>query len=85
MGLSYSGKNTGGGCHFLLQGNFPDLGIGPASSVSPELAGRFFSIEPSATYINNNVKLNGQNISVKWKSVRLNNKVRPYYLTMDKD
>ena len=25
------GKNTGGGCHFLLQGNFPDPGIKPGS------------------------------------------------------
>jgi len=31
------------GCHFLLQGNLPNLGIKP---VSPELAGRFFTSEP---------------------------------------
>ena len=36
------GKNTGVGCHFLLQGNLPDPGIQP---VSPTLAGGFFTIE----------------------------------------
>ena len=38
------GKNTGVGCHSLLQGDLPDPGIGPRS---PELAGRFFNAEPS--------------------------------------
>ena len=33
----YSGKNTGGGCRFLLQGNLPDSGIEPISLVSPAL------------------------------------------------
>ena len=36
------GKNTGVGCHFLLQGNLPHPGIEPASPVSA-LAGRFFT------------------------------------------
>ena len=27
----FPGKNTGGGCHFLLQGNLPDPGIEPVS------------------------------------------------------
>ena len=36
------GKNTGVGCHFLLQGNRPDPGIEPASLKSPALAARFF-------------------------------------------
>ena len=36
-------KNTGVGCHFLLQGIFPIPGIKP---VSPELADRFFTTEP---------------------------------------
>ena len=34
------------GCHFLLQGNLPDLGIEPVSLASPALAGRFFTAEP---------------------------------------
>ena len=37
------GKNTGVGCHFLLQGNLPDPGIEPASLVSPALTGGFFT------------------------------------------
>ena len=32
-----------GGCHFLLQGIFPNTGIEP---VSPALAGGFFTAEP---------------------------------------
>ena len=36
------GKNIGVGCHFLLQGIFPE----PLSPVSPALAGRFFTTEP---------------------------------------
>ena len=39
------GKNTGAGCHFLLQGIFPPR-IKPVSLVSPALAGRFFTTEP---------------------------------------
>ena len=34
------------GCHFLFQGIFPDTEIKPASPVSPELAGGFFTTEP---------------------------------------
>ena len=41
-------KNTGVGCHFLLQGNLPNPGIEPMSLVSPALAGRFFTT--SATW-----------------------------------
>ena len=37
------GKNTGVGCHFLLQGNLPNPGIEPVSLVSPELASGFFA------------------------------------------
>ena len=40
---NFLGKNTGVGCHFLLQGNRPNPGIKPAS---PALAGRFFTTEP---------------------------------------
>ena len=39
----FPGKNTGVGCHFLLQGIFPDPGIEPVSSA---LTGRFFIAEP---------------------------------------
>ena len=34
----YPGKNTGVGCHFLLQGIFPTQGLNPHLK-SPELAG----------------------------------------------
>ena len=37
------GKNTGVGCHFLLQGDLLDPGIEPVSLMSPALAGRFFT------------------------------------------
>ena len=36
----FPGKNTGVGCHLLLQANPPDPGIEPAS---PALAGGFFT------------------------------------------
>ena len=42
------GKNMGVGCHFLLQENPPDLGIRPASLVSPALAGGFLPGKPYA-------------------------------------
>ena len=38
-----SGKNTGVGCHFLLQGNLPDPGIKPRS---PELQADSLLSEP---------------------------------------
>ena len=45
----FPGKNTGSGCHFLLQG------IEPKSFESPALAGGFFTTEPpgkpTCTYI----------------------------------
>ena len=43
---NFSGKNTGVGCHFLLQGGLP--GIEPVAFESPALAGRFFTT--SATW-----------------------------------
>ena len=43
----FPGKNTGMGCHFLLQGIFPDPGIQPRS---PALASRFFCTEPPGKY-----------------------------------
>ena len=38
----FPGKNTEVGCHFLLQGNLPDLDFDSASSATPVLAGGFF-------------------------------------------
>ena len=40
----FPGKNTGVGCHFLLQGIF--LTQGSKSAVSPALAGGFFTTAP---------------------------------------
>ena len=37
------GRNTGVGCHALLQGNLPDPGIKPLSFESPALVGRLFT------------------------------------------
>ena len=43
----FPGKNTGMGCHFLLQGIFLTQGsIEPKSPGSQELAGGFFTSEP---------------------------------------
>ena len=39
---NFSGKNTGVGCHFLLQEIFPIQGL----NLSPALAGGFFTTEP---------------------------------------
>ena len=41
------GKNTGMGCHFLLQGNLPNSGTEPTFPASPALAGEFFIAEPA--------------------------------------
>ena len=38
------GKNTGAGCHALLQGDLCNPGIKPASLTSPALAGEFLPI-----------------------------------------
>lgn len=40
---NFPDKNTGEGCHFLLQGIFPDPGIKPLSQMSPALANGFFT------------------------------------------
>ena len=40
LSVEFPGKNTGVGCHFLLQGNLPYQGIEHAS---PALAGGFFN------------------------------------------
>ena len=42
----FPGKNTGAGCHFLLQEIFLTPGIEPMSPLSPALAGGFFTTEP---------------------------------------
>ena len=39
----FPGKNIQVGCHFLLQGNFPNPEMEPTSVMSPALAGRFLS------------------------------------------
>jgi len=46
MGFDFSGKNTGVGCHFLLQGNLSDPGIKHTSLVSPALASRLSTVPP---------------------------------------
>ena len=45
--MGFSGKNTGEGCHALLQGIFPTQGSNP-SLTSPAWAARFFTT--SATW-----------------------------------
>ena len=40
--LNFSGKNTGAGCHYLLQGIFPTQGSKQHLFASPVLAGRFY-------------------------------------------
>ena len=42
----FPGKNTGVGCHFLLQGSFPDPGI---KLMSPALVDVLFTTEPPIT------------------------------------
>ena len=37
------GKNTGMGCHALLQGTLPNPGTEPKSLMPPALGGRFFT------------------------------------------
>jgi len=44
--MGYLNKNTGVGCHFLLQGDLSDPRIEPMSPASPALAGGFFTTEP---------------------------------------
>ena len=39
----FPGKNTGVGCHALLQGGLPDPGFELVSPVAPASAGGFFS------------------------------------------
>ena len=44
---NFPGKNTGVGCHFLLQGNLPDLGMEHTSPASPVLADGFLLLSPT--------------------------------------
>ena len=48
LSMDSPGKNTGVGCHGLLQGYLPDPGIEPVSLMSPALMGGFFT--SSATW-----------------------------------
>ena len=48
----FLGKNTGVGCHFLLQGIFPTPGIEPASLKSPALVGGFFTPRDAGEAVN---------------------------------
>ena len=43
---NFPGKNTGVGCHFLLQGIFPTQGWNPHFFASPKPAGGFLTIAP---------------------------------------
>ena len=45
LSMDFPGKNTGVGCHSLLQGIWDLSGPGTKSE-SPVLAGRFFTTEP---------------------------------------
>ena len=40
------GKNTGMGCHFILQGKLPNPGMEPESLAPPALASKSFSTAP---------------------------------------
>ena len=42
-GWDFPGRNTGVGCHFLLQGIFPTQGIKPVTLGSSALAGGFLT------------------------------------------
>ena len=44
--MGFSGENTGGGCHALLQGIFPTQGSNP-HLISPVLARRLFITSPT--------------------------------------
>ena len=46
--MGFSSKNTGVGCHFLLQGNLPDPGIEPRS---PALRADTLTSEPPGNII----------------------------------
>ena len=64
------GKNTGVGCHFLLQGDLPNPGSEPVSLMSPALAGKFFTA--SATW-------EAQVFSEYWRNHVNKNKIKEPY------
>ena len=47
LSMDFPGRNTGVGCHFLIQRNFPDSGIKSMSSVTSALPADFLPAEPS--------------------------------------
>ena len=47
------GKNTGVGCHALLQGNLPNTGIEHTALMSPALAGKLFTTSSIAHLVKN--------------------------------
>ena len=53
-------KNTGMGCHFLIQGNLPSSGTEPTSPASPALAGKFFITKPAGKPL--------KPVSTSWRS-----------------
>ena len=68
LSMGFSGKNTGVGCHFLLQGNLLDPGIKPASPWSPALTGGFFFFltrKPPGKPLNNQTAAKIQNPKIQ--------------------
>ena len=77
----FPGKNTGVGCHFLLQGIFPTKELNPHLFMSPALVGGFFttntpweapaihcSVNGSKYYLlNNNFQSPYIMVTSKWK------------------
>ena len=53
------GKNTGVGCHTLLQGNLPHTGIEHAVLMSPALAGKLFTTSSIAHLVKNPPAMQG--------------------------
>ena len=47
LSMGFPGKNTGGGCLFLLQRHLLDPGTEPVSHVFPALEGGFFTTAPA--------------------------------------
>ena len=68
----FPGKNTGVGCHFLLQGIFSTPGVEPLSLVSPALAGRFSN---TALSIFLGCKKKGNNPSILVLTLKISNKL----------
>ena len=59
---NFPGKNTGAGCHFLLQGIFPTQELNQQLLLVPTLAGRSFTtLPPGKPYRYYNVSFNPRN------------------------